>query len=249
LNQITWRLRVSDRFYIPEFSENSRLEVDGSEAHHMLRVMRMTAGTEIEIFDGKGQAASARIDHVTRKSLIISIGRLNSPARELPFQLEIGVALPKGDRARYLVEKLTELGVSCIVPLITARSTVRDSGGAWEKLNRYVIEACKQCGRNQLMLVRAATRIEDCLAHAAEFDSRLVLHPECPRPFDTKDLRASGSTSLLVGPEGGWTSHEMERMVAAGWQPRQIGERTLRTETAAVAVAALWSVLATTPRP
>src|SRR5262249_62180235 len=104
--------------------------------------------------------------------------------RELPFELVVAVALPKGDRQRWLVEKLTELGVTTMVPLITERSVAQPNGSALERLNRAVIEAAKQCGRNRLMMIAQPQAWGDWISQSAirnpqsEIETlRLVAHP------------------------------------------------------------------------
>lgn len=210
----------------------------------MLNVMRLGSGARIELFDGGGNTATGVIQSTTRKSLTITVGPVLVTDRELPLNLVLGVALPRGDRARFLVEKLTELGVSQLVPLVTGRSTNKPGKAAIAKFQRYVIEASKQCGRNQLMQVLPATRFEDFLAQAAVFESGLGLHPESDVPLTVNDIWAVDSLAVCVGPEGGWTPAELEMIESAGWQTRHLGGRILRTETAAILLASVFSTLA-----
>jgi 16S rRNA (uracil1498-N3)-methyltransferase len=234
---------VSERFYFPELADDSSIEIDGSEAHHLLNVMRVKAGTEIELFDGKGHSATGLIERIGKKSLVVAITNLVAHSRELGTSLVMGVALPKGDRGRFLVEKLTELGVSRLVPLVTGRSNVKTGAGTYEKLNRYVIEASKQCGRNHLMQIQQETRIEDFFVQQPLFERCIVLHPDCQQHLCIDDLRVETSLAVCIGPEGGWTSAELDMIIEAGWHPRAIGQRILRTETAALAMAAVYSSL------
>ncbi len=235
---------MSDRFYFPELSEAAAIEIGGSEAHHMLNVMRLTEGAEIELFDGSGHQAVGVVERITRKSLQVRVDQIVSLSRELSVRVVMGVALPRGDRARFLVEKLTELGVATLVPLIAGRSTARSTGSSVAKLERYVIEASKQCGRNQLMQIQDPTRIEDFLAQSEIFESGIVLDPFCDSPLVAGDLGDVESRAGCIGPEGGWTDSELALMTRSGWQLRNLGDRILRTETAAMALASVWSTLA-----
>lgn len=210
----------------------------------MLHVMRLTGGAKIELFDGNGNVAEGVVEKTTRKSLVVTTGNVTAIDRELSIRLVVGVALPRGDRTRFLVEKLTELGVTRLVPLTTARATAKPGDGTVEKLTRYVIEASKQCGRNQLMQVQSATRIEDFLDLSSVCESAFLLHPESSVALSAGDVRASGSVAICVGPEGGWTENELQMITDAGWQSRCLGARILRTETAAIVLASVLSTLA-----
>lgn len=234
---------MSERFYLPELAADSEVEMDGSEAHHMLRVMRVTPGATVRLFDGRGQEARGVVAGTTRKSVVIRVGTVSRIDRELAVNLVMGVCLPKADRARFLVEKLTELGVTRLVPLLTGRSTVKPRTTSTGKLARYVIEASKQCGRNQLMQIQAPTRIEDFAVQRSLFESGIVLQPDCDCPLTVHDVRDVASLAVCVGPEGGWSSGELDLLVGGGWHPRQLGARILRTETAAMALAAVFSSL------
>lgn len=234
---------MSERFYVPELAENASIEIDGSEAHHMLNVMKIKPGSEIEVFDGKGHSSSGIVERTGKKSLVVAVGNLVSDSRELNISLSMGVALPKGDRCRFLAEKLTELGVSCLVPLLTSRTTVKAGSGTLEKLRRYVIEASKQCGRNTLMQIHPETRLVEFIEQQRQSESRIILHPDCGNTLCADDLLVASSMAACIGPEGGWTDAELDMFIKAGWQPRTMGSRILRSETAAIAIAAIFSSL------
>src|SRR5262249_27551720 len=143
--------RMSERFYVNCVLQPGLVEVEGDEAHHLATVCRVRRGDAVRLFNGDGREYPATVTTVDRKRIVLEVQSAESPVRELPFCLELAVALPKGDRAQFLVEKLTELGVSRMVPLRTTRTVVLQSEGKREKMERWVIEASKQCGRNRLM--------------------------------------------------------------------------------------------------
>jgi 16S rRNA (uracil1498-N3)-methyltransferase len=151
--------------------------------------------------------------------------------------------LPKGDRAQFLVEKLTELGVARLVPLRTARSVVHPGESKQEKLRRWVIEASKQCGRNVLMEIGPLTEWKSYSTGADLPQNRWLAHPGEPAqtpPQLAARLAATGLQrfALAVGPEGGFTEEEVQCAATAGWRLVNLGTRTLRVETAALALAA-----------
>jgi 16S rRNA (uracil1498-N3)-methyltransferase len=156
-------------------------------------------------------------------------------SRELGIELVVASALPKGDRGDFLVEKLTELGATRFVPLVTARSVVVPKGNAVEKFHRAVIEASKQCGRNVLMAVDPPARWGEFVRSALPA-VRLVLHTDGGVPFPGA---AGAGVAVAVGPEGGWTPEEVAEATAAGWTAATLGPRVLRVETAALATVAI----------
>src|SRR5436190_5899651 len=144
---------MSERFYSPHPITAGCMMLDGPEAHHLLHVMRASVGDEVTLFDDSGAEFKATIETLRRTDAELRIIERREIDRELPFPLAVGVALPKGDRQKWLVEKLTELGVTTLVPLVTERSVAQPAASALERLRRAVIEAAKQCGRNRLMRI------------------------------------------------------------------------------------------------
>jgi 16S rRNA (uracil1498-N3)-methyltransferase len=216
-----------------------RAELGGSEAHHLLHVLRAAPGTQVTLFDGSGCELDAEVTACRRSTVELAIHERREVDRELPFSLTLGVPLPKGDRQRWLVEKAVELGVTQLVPLHTERA-VATGEKAGDKLDRYVIEASKQCGRNRLMAIAAPQSWEDWLAAPA--DARRWVADPAGRLLVATDLRSARTRTpalIAVGPEGGFTAAEVDAAEASGWDVVSLGPRILRIETAAMALATL----------
>jgi 16S rRNA (uracil1498-N3)-methyltransferase len=189
------------------------------------------------LFDGSGNEFTARIERLGRSDVELAIIERQSIDRELAISLTLGVALPKGDRQAWLVEKATELGVTRLVPLVTDRGVSQPTDKALERLRRGVIEASKQCGRNRLMQVADAQPWADFVAQAPADACRLIAHVDDSLNGQTP-LPKAQEYIVAVGPEGGFTDDEVAAALQAGWQAIGLGARVLRVETAAVAVAA-----------
>src|SRR5262245_26107334 len=144
---------MADRFHVNRPLDVGPIELDGPEAHHMTTVCRLRPGDVVCLFNGDGREFPAEVTHVAKRTVSLNVLRIDTPERELGFHLEVAAPLPKGDRAQFLIEKLTELGVTNYVPLKTVRSVVEPREAKREKLERYVIEASKQCRRNVLMRI------------------------------------------------------------------------------------------------
>lgn len=238
---------MADRFYVNCPLQPGPVEVQGPEAHHLVTVCRLRRGDRVCLFNGDGSEYPAVVRETQRRSVGLEVLCVESPGREVGFRLEVAAALPKGDRAAFLVEKLTEIGVTALVPLQTRRSIVQPREAKLDRLQRQVIEASKQCGRNVLLRVEPLT---EWLAYLDRVDvptTKVLAHPAGGRTPERVSRSADRSgMALAVGPEGGWTEEEVEQARSRGWQVVNLGPRILRVETAAVVLAA-WAGL-TPPR-
>ena len=144
---------MSDRFYTSEPLAPGDLTLSGPDAHHMTTVRRFVPGDGVVLFNGDGCEYPAEVRAVGKKQVTLTVLRRAQVSREVSFPVVVGSALPKGDRTDYLIEKLVEVGVTRFVPLISERSVVIPKEGTLAKMERGVIEASKQCGRNVLMRI------------------------------------------------------------------------------------------------
>ncbi len=148
---------MADRFYVNCLLGAGAVIVDGPEAHHLAHVCRVRPGDLICLFNGDGREYPACVKTVSRREVAVEVLAVETPQREIGHRLEVAAPVPKGDRAQFLLEKLTELGATAFIPLQTARSVVHPRQAKLDKLQRYVIEASKQCGRNVLLRVEPLT--------------------------------------------------------------------------------------------
>ncbi|MEX0676402.1 MAG: 16S rRNA (uracil(1498)-N(3))-methyltransferase [Pirellulales bacterium] len=234
---------MADRYFVESPIRNSSARLVAGEAHHLAHVMRAAPGAMVTLFDGSGAEFAARVEKVGRAEIELAIVSREPVDRELPVPVTLGVALPKGDRQRWLVEKATELGIGRLVPLVTEHGNIRVSPATLAKLRRAVIEACKQCGRNRLMEIALSQPLEEFLTDRDDGGLRLIAHrpgKSCRQALDASLPRGAATQSvvLAIGPEGGFTPAEIERAQSRGWQAVDLGPRVLRVETAAVALAA-----------
>jgi 16S rRNA (uracil1498-N3)-methyltransferase len=230
---------MSERYYLETALGPGEIRIEGPEAHHLATVCRARPGDLVCLFNGDGREHQARVVEVGRRRVTLDVLETRAPQRELPFPLEVAVPLPKGDRAQFLVEKLTELGVTSLVPLSTRRSVVHPREGRLEKLQRHVIEASKQCGRNVLMRVELLADWESYARRPGLPAARVLAHPgEAGAALGPGGATGSaGGVALAVGPEGGFTDEEVELARQAGWRLLDLGPRILRVETAALVLA------------
>jgi 16S rRNA (uracil1498-N3)-methyltransferase len=242
---------MADRFFVSRPIVGPVATLDGSEAHHLIHVLRAKPGLLVTLFDGHGAEFGARVERVGRKAVELTVAERRESNRELSLRVTLGVALPKQDRQRFLVEKAVELGVTRLVPLLTRRSVSQPSVEAVERLGRFVIEASKQCGRNQLMEINSGQSLDEFGRSHGESPVRWLAHPggtALPAALNAAVDAISRTTideiSLAVGPEGGFADEEVAAMRDAGWQLVDLGGPILRIETAALKLAVAASLLA-----
>ena len=222
---------MADRFHIDSEIAPGHLVLGGPEAHH-LSVSRVRVGDAIRLFNGDGREYPAVVVGVGKRDATLEVGAALEIGREAGHRVVAACALPKGDRAQFLVEKLTELGVAELILIRTKRTVVQPGEAKVEKLQRYVIEASKQCGRNVLMRVTGPRGWADVLSDAGLPAARYVAH------VGEAGAAGQGECAFAVGPEGGFTDEEVAEARAAGWHAVGLGPRVLRVETAALALAA-----------
>jgi len=228
---------MSERFFLAAAPVGDRAVLTGDEARHLSRVLRGQPGDEVVVFAGTGVEWPARIVRIARDEVELQLADPSTDPLRAGPRLTLGVALPKGERQKWLVEKLTELGVDRLVPLVTTRGVAEATEAARSRLERGVIEACKQCGRNQLLEIAAPQTIAALLATDAA-GLAILADPHAP-PLDAAAVRAAGRDIVgLIGPEGGFTGAEIAAVERAGAIRAGLGPHVLRVETAAIALAA-----------
>lgn len=229
------------RFFVPEIRRDTA-ELTGSDAEHLVRVLRAEVGQLYELSDNR-DLYLARVE-VARKAAVSFriLEKLPSPAPTVDVSLL--AALFKFDRFEWLVEKATELGVSLIQPFDAARSepglaqASHKRRARWEKI---ALEASQQSRRVHLPRIEPAVRFVKTLQMDATVRLLLDEIPDAPPMVQCLPEQRSlaDRVALLLGPEGGWTDEERMQAVEAGWLPCSLGTTILRAETAGVAALAI----------
>jgi len=218
-----------------------QLDLTGTAANHISRVLRLRAGASLILFDDAGGEYAAIIDAFTRDAVRVTVGDFLPVDRESPLRVTLAQGVSRGERMDVVVQKATELGVKRIVPILAERTVVRlNAGQAANRLRHWraiAIAACEQCGRNKLPEVAAPMSLQEFLVSDYPEGLRLVLSPQAT--LRARDLPASSAATLLIGPEGGLSDAEQAAALAAQFAGLSLGQRILRTETAALAALAV----------
>ena len=225
------------RFFVPNLGA-SRVELMDEEAHHLTHVLRLVKGDTVALFDGKGHAVRATVGRIDSDIVELEVGD-SLPTNESKLALTLALAVPKGDTMSLIVQKLTELGVATIQPLLSDHSEM-PGDAVTKRISRWqrvALEAAKQCGRSRLPVIETPKPFAALARPGAS-----VLTPGAPPLASSEKL--SANPVVLVGPEGGWSRPELDLAKERSLTVFGLGPRTMRTETAAIAAATLMQWLA-----
>jgi 16S rRNA (uracil1498-N3)-methyltransferase len=208
--------------------------VTGDAYRHLFRARRLDRAARLRLVDGGGRARWAEIDEIDgRRALLRVLGE--APANDPARCVELYVATPRPERAAWLVEKATELGVAAVRFVGSERGVRGVDRASLARLVRVAGAALEQCGGARLPELSGPHALDE-LRGLLTSTLAYVLDPAA-----TERLPAGGDgrAGVLIGPEGGWTAEERDALVSLGATPVRLGERILRVETAAVAASAL----------
>lgn len=225
-------------------------------AHHVRKVLRLRPGDSIELRDGRGNGWDAILTDTARGEVKVAVGKRKLTQNESPLQLTLALALSRSDRMELAVRQATEMGVDCFVAFPGERSGYRlqehQITNREERWRRITREALCQCGRMVLPGIRILSNIEELLSPvflgelAGREGLRILAREEAERgslPALCEEYPECRQMLVVVGPEGGWTPREGEQFLGAGFRPVHLGPRTLRLETATVALLATVQLL------
>jgi len=213
------------------------------EARHIMSVLRLRVGDEVEAFDGEGRVYRARIEKLSRAQGMLNLVERIIAAGEEALFVELFLGLAKGEKMDFVVQKATEIGILSFNAFSSSRSIPKwDSQKAGSRLQRWrriSREACKQCGRNVLPEIHGVMDFHEALKSGQRSPRRYIFWEE-EKETSLKDiLKSSGESKhvcCMIGPEGGFSTQEIEEARSAGFIPVGLGQRILRLETAALVV-------------
>lgn len=225
------------RIYHPETIEQLGVIALSEEASgHVGRVLRMQADQEVLLFDGSGAEFPAVITEVTKKQVSVKVTERVETGCESPLDLHLGQVISRGDKMEFTIQKSVELGVNVITPLISERCGVKLDQKRFEKKlqqwQKIAIGACEQSGRNRVPEIRPVMSLEEWCAEQSDA-LKLNLHPRARYSINTLPEPVT-KVRLLIGPEGGLSSEEIDMTRQYQFEETLLGPRVLRTETAAL---------------
>jgi 16S rRNA (uracil1498-N3)-methyltransferase len=217
---------------------------DPQEVRHIRKVLRLGEGDPVILFDGEGKEYQASIVRVTQEKVILFLKpEAASVPMESPVRIILGVALLKAPKFDWLLQKVTEIGVSEVVPFSSSHVVPRwgegQTGSRRARWGKIAAEAAKQCGRAAIPKIHPLHSFEEVLAFDCGPARKILLWEKEKAVTLGETVAHSSEVLVLVGPEGGFSDEEARQAQAAGFQPVRLGPRILRAETAGIAIVAL----------
>ena len=247
------------RFYYPgQINVGQVFELPTNTMHHAIRVLRLRPGSKITLFNGEGGEFPAFIERIGKTGVLVLTEKYLDIERESPFHITLAQGICTSVKMDWIVRKTVELGVGHIQPIATKKSLVKLSneraGKRVQHWRQIAISACEQCGRNRLPQVLSPMLLPEWLDRHMSVQKKLkneisqdlffMLSPIAEKRLrDFSNFSSVANLTLLVGPEGGFTSEENAIVLVAGFIPLRLGKRILRTESAALAAVAALQVL------
>jgi len=230
------------RFYCKSI-KTGLVELSPDQAHHLANVLRLVAGDNVELFDGRGTVAQASITEIKRKIVKLDVQDIQIRPTRTTGRVVIAASVPKGHRLDLLVTKSTELGVDHIAMVAFERTVKLAKGSSvLARYNKLALAATKQCGRIFLPKITGPNDVQQTLALLKKDypDAHLIFGALNPQVESIVELARDGKDIVaLIGPEGGLTHEEENLLKSAGASEVRLTDTTLRIETAAVAFAAI----------
>lgn len=227
-------------YYTPKsliYPEKQFLYIEDFEYKHLVKVMRKRIGDKISVTDGEGNIYKCRIDTITETKIIASIESTSKDLYELPYNLTACISpLRNPSRFEFEIEKCVELGVKKIIPVITERTVLKEAfaGTKMERYRKIIITAMGQSMRCILPEMSNKITLKKLIDKTADEPNRVVFYEFAKNEEFVKPEPASKNIFVLIGPEGGFTDKEITDLKLSGWKVNTLGERKVRSETAAI---------------
>ncbi|WP_404341025.1 16S rRNA (uracil(1498)-N(3))-methyltransferase [Pseudoalteromonas mariniglutinosa] len=231
-------MRIPHIFQDATISLDRPLILDDAAAGHIGRVLRMKTAEQVAIFNGNGGEYRCEIIEISKKKVVVQPLEFDPRDVESTLKIHLAQGISRGDKMDFTIQKSVELGITEITPIFSQRCGVKLNPERLEKKHqqwqKIAIAAAEQSGRNAIPIIHAPIDINDWLMQTSDA-IKLTLHPRAEHSIKTIQVPTAG-VRFLVGPEGGFTDHEIAQTKQQGFIDIRLGPRVLRTETAALTV-------------
>ena len=228
------------KFFVNNY-ENNIFRITGGEFDHLKKVLRCKEGENIICLNGDGNEYLCEILKIENGLAEAKLLKASKCKADPKINLTVYQALPKGDKFDFLIQKLSEVGVSSLVPF-ESEFTIAKAKDKLDRQNKIAIEACKQCGRSVPLKIEAPIKFKELL-------SRIQKHQVCYFAYEKAnngkflDIEKYSDIAIIVGSEGGFSEKEAKDILSSGAKELSLGDRILRCETASLVIAGTISYL------
>lgn len=226
-------------FYISDYSGESNITLDEDTSRHIVQVLRMGKGEKLNLTDGKGKLLTCEITDAHKRRCTVNViqqRELPPPARHISIAISL---LKNANRFEWFLEKVTEIGVSEIIPLICERTEKEKF--RMDRMQNILVSAMLQSQQCWLPVLHELDRFDDLVMREFGNAEKFIAHCANGDKYQLINQPINQPTCILIGPEGDFTSQEIELALQNGFKPVSLGETRLRTETAGVVAVALLS--------
>jgi len=234
-------MRISRIYTSQNLNTGQSIILEPNAANHIVNVLRLKSGVTLTLFNGQGGEYTATLSISSKHKVSVEINEFVERDVRSPLKIHLAQGISKGDKMDFTIQKAVELGVSEITPLITMRVNMKFTPERLEKRLKHwqgkIISACEQCGLNTIPTINEPVKLDQWLGQEPTGLSLVLYH----RAKNTlKDFPEQyNAINLLIGPEGGLSSEEIELAEDMNFQPIKMGPRIMRTETAGLAAIAI----------
>jgi len=229
-------------FYNGNLKENTVIDFEGEEFHHLANVMRARVGDKVCLFNGDGNFYFGEVKSISKKFAEIKINRKEESKSEPQITLTIYQALAKGDKLSLIMQKITELGASKLCLFESDFCDVKANSNKQERMDSISVSAAKQCGRATIVQSEGIFSIKEVADQIKDYDAFFVTYENEDGHTLTDSLQKHAdlkNIAVMIGAEGGFATKEIQLLKDSGADIVSLGKRILRTETAAIACTAV----------
>ena len=228
-------------FYCPNAVLNEYCELDENESRHVATVLRKREGEELLVFDGKGNLFDSRIQTIGKREVTVHVVRLMQTEEDNLPKLHIAIAPPKNiERFEWFAEKVTEIGIHEITPLLCKHSERKDLRA--ERIDKILLGACKQSLKLAIPRLNPAIKLEDFVASRSNSSKRFIAYCDEKAVHLKEAYLGVTDAVIMIGPEGDFTSEEVRLAQKNGFETVSLGKSRLRLETAGVFAATVFNL-------
>ncbi|MBQ7466870.1 MAG: 16S rRNA (uracil(1498)-N(3))-methyltransferase [Clostridia bacterium] len=228
------------RYYYPEqLTTNTSVIIDGEEFHHMVNVMRSSAKENIVVFNGDGNDYFCKIQSINKKFADIFVEKCSKNPNTPTIKVTLYQAVCKGEKLSLITQKITELGATAMTVFYSKFTDIKDKTSKLDKLDRVSISACKQCGRSDILRLNGVISFDEMVKHLSTHEKVFVAYENADGKtlYDAMQENSNyKNIAIMVGAEGGFSENEIQLLQkCSNVEIVSLGNRILRTETAAIA--------------
>jgi len=227
---------MAHRYFLSQLNNNTAI-VDGAEAAHLIKVMRIKPGDTVILTDKTGYDYTAVAQDVGKDRITFEVISKEKNPAEPTVNLTVYMALPKADKLEFITQKMCELGAVRLVPFVSeycvAQKSKKDDNKT-TRLQKISDEACKQSGRSAPMVVEKTVTFKEILPQLESYDKAILFYEHGREKLRDTDFSECKNVAVIIGSEGGFSQKEADLMIEKGAVNIVLGARILRCETAAV---------------